>query len=96
MKFLTTTICTIGVLLAFGQSSFLHIESQHLQNLSTEYFGSLANEPKNDKVDKATLINFNSAIKFNGTDDYLKVTETIPDANQMTIFSVFSTKKNLC
>lgn len=94
MKYLTTLFCMFYAILAFSQSSFIHIESQHLQKRSTEYYGSLADKPDNDKVDDDAFMNYNPVITFNGNDDHLKVKQEIPDASQMTIFTVFMPSEN--
>jgi len=94
MKLLITIILLSGALLSFGQSSFIHLESQNLPKKSTEYFGSLADKNANDKTTGTTFINYNPTIIFNGIDDYLKVNKEVPDLKQMTVFSVFMPAKD--
>lgn len=93
------TITIIVALIAFAatinaQTPLIQIESQHLKNRDAEYYGSLAEIPASERIKPENAVNFNSALKFNGAGEYIKINQEIPDLKQATIFTVFVPSEN--
>jgi hypothetical protein len=87
-------LCVVLFLVSFnfgwGQSSFIHINSEKIDSTSTSYYGtSLKTSMENTVSKDSTMINYNPAISFNGIDDYLVLTKPISNISQVTIFTIF-------
>lgn len=77
-----------------AQTPLIQVESQHLKNRNTEFYGPLAEMPSSERIKPNNSINFNAALKFNGTNEYIRINQEIPDLNQATIFTVFVPSEN--
>ncbi len=83
------------LLLAFtngwSQSKFIHFNAKEIDTtLISAYGDSLQVAAATNFAEKKAMINYNPAISFNGTNDYLVLEKPISNISQVTVFTIFN------
>lgn len=81
--------------MVWGQSSFIHLSAEKIDNNSVSYFGDLLTASSETNFStESELINYNPSIPFDGEQDYMELKQDISDLSQVTIFTVFKAEND--